>query len=124
MPTPDAYQALLQIAFNAARSVADRYRAQITADPNVIDVRAGYKFQGGWITDLPAVVVTVLRKGDPRSLGSEPLPTELDGIPVDVAAAKSYRAVAVPDTHRSRNSAVRPPPHRLRRNCWNLVMYY
>jgi phosphatidylserine/phosphatidylglycerophosphate/cardiolipin synthase-like enzyme len=57
------------------------------ADPNVVDVRPGYKFQAGWITDTPAVVVTVLQKGDPQALGSQPIPTELDGVPTDVAAA-------------------------------------
>ena len=87
MPTLASHQAVLQIAFNAARSVADRHRAELMADPNVIDVQAGYRFTGGWITDLPAVVVTVLQKGDPQSLGSQPLPAELDGFPIDIAAA-------------------------------------
>ena len=65
MPAPTVpqavYQAALQVAFGAARSAAERHRAELTADPNVIDVRPGYKFQGGWITDTPAVVVTVDR---------------------------------------------------------------
>jgi hypothetical protein len=52
-----------------------------------VDVRPGFKFTDGWITDTPAVVVTVLRKGDPATLSSRPIEAELDGVPVDVAPA-------------------------------------
>src|SRR4051812_20652167 len=89
MPAPivsaNAYEAALRVAVAAARSAADRHRERLTADPNVVDVRPGYKFTDGWITDTPAVVVTVLRKGDPATLSSRPIEAELDGVPVDVA---------------------------------------
>jgi hypothetical protein len=91
MPPPTVphavHQAALQVALGAARSAADRHRADLMKDLNVVDVSAGYKFEDGWITDTPAVIVTVLQKGDPQAMGSQPLPDELDGIPVDVAAA-------------------------------------
>jgi hypothetical protein len=91
MPAPSVpqavYQAALEVAFSAARSAADRHRADLMADPNVVDVRAGYKFKDGWVTDTPAVVVTVLQKGDPPALGSRAIEPFLDGIPTDVAAA-------------------------------------
>ncbi len=90
MPTPalntDAFREATRVAFAAARSAADRHRADLMSDPNVIDVRAGYKFTNGWVTDTPAVVVVVLRKEPPEEL-SQVLPTELDGLPVDVAPA-------------------------------------
>jgi hypothetical protein len=89
--SPDAYQAALRVAVGAARSVADRHRERLMTDPNVVDVRAGFGFTGGWITDTPAVVVTVLRKGDPAALGSRPIEGELDGVPVDVAPATPDR---------------------------------
>jgi hypothetical protein len=87
MVSHEAYEAALRVAFSAAASVAERHRNRLLNMPNVIDVRAGYKFSNGWITDTPAVVVTVLRKDAPHTLGSSLLPTELDGVPVDVAAA-------------------------------------
>jgi hypothetical protein len=85
--TPEAYGEALRVAFSAARSVADRYRTRLMKDRNVVDVRAGYKFTGGWVTDTPAVVVTVLRKDPLEAVGDRALPAELDGVPVDVAPA-------------------------------------
>lgn len=91
MPAPhvlqSVYQSVLAVAFSAARSVADRHRKKLMKDRNVIDVRAGFKFKDGWITDTPAVVVTVLQKGDPGELGSQAISPVLDGVPVDVAPA-------------------------------------
>lgn len=84
----DVHQAVAKVAFHAVRQVAAHHRAELMKDPNVIDVQAGYKFSNGWITDIPAVVVTVLQKDrDPESLGSKPLPPDLEGVPVDVAPA-------------------------------------
>lgn len=54
--------------------------------PGVLSVRPGYKFTGGWITDKPAIVVTVENKRDnvpPR----EKLPDKLGGFAVDVREA-------------------------------------
>lgn len=86
-PSPDAHREALRVAFAAARSAATRRRDELLQLPNVIDVRAGYKFRDGWVTDTPAVVVTVLRKEPPDELGAGLLPPELDGIPTDVAPA-------------------------------------
>jgi hypothetical protein len=86
-PDPNAYREALRVAFAAARSVADRYRAELLQFPNVIDVRPGYKFRDGWVTDTPSVVATVLRKEPPEALGNKVLPAEIDGVPTDVAPA-------------------------------------
>src|SRR5262245_13650977 len=73
--------------FRAARTAVERHRDRLLADPNVVDVRAGFKFKDGWITDTPAVVVTVLQKGDPQGIGSAAIPVELDGVLTDIAPA-------------------------------------
>ena len=122
MPAPivsaDAYRAALRVAVGAARSAADRHRDRLAADPNVVDVRPGFKFTDGWITDTPAVVVTVLRKGDPAALGSRPLEPELDGVPVDVAPAtpaqqlRHFPPTAVPSVRSWR-------PSRRSRTSWS-----
>jgi hypothetical protein len=86
--SPDALRDALRVAFSAARAVAARHRNKLLRFPNVIDVGTGYKFTGGWITSTPALVVTVLRKDPPEALdAASMLPAELDGVPVDVAAA-------------------------------------
>src|SRR6516162_9281638 len=67
--------------------------------PWVLAVRPGYKFTGGWITDKPAVVVTVDKKRDvgPR----ERLPEKVGGIAVDVREATPFDRVrhTDPATH-------------------------
>lgn len=88
MQNSASLQQALRVAFSAAQSTANRHRAALLKVPNVIDVRPGYKFTGGWITHTPAIVVTVLRKDPPASLREKDLlPTDLDGVPVDVAPA-------------------------------------
>jgi hypothetical protein len=51
--------------------------------PGVLTVRPGYQFSDGRITGRPAIVVTVLRKRRRVPAGQQ-LPTEIEGIPVDV----------------------------------------
>ena len=48
----------------------------------VFSVRPGYLFRGDWITRQPAIVVTVDRNSEDLSL-----PTEIQGVPVDVRRA-------------------------------------
>ncbi len=55
-------------SFSAVRAAIKQHGAQILAIPNVIEVRPGYKFTAGWITDQPAIVVTVLRKAAPTEI--------------------------------------------------------
>jgi hypothetical protein len=88
-PSPSvSLQEALRVAFNAAQSVVDRRRQELLKYPNVIDVRPGYKFTSGWITQTPSIVVTVLRKDPPAALGEKGLlPSTIDGVPVDVAPA-------------------------------------
>jgi phosphatidylserine/phosphatidylglycerophosphate/cardiolipin synthase-like enzyme len=53
--------------------------------PGVLSVRPGFKFTGGWITDKPAIVVTVEKKRDvPQSAR---LPAQVGGVAIDVRQA-------------------------------------
>jgi hypothetical protein len=54
--------------------------------PGVLSIRPGYEASGGWLTNKPAIVVTVDRKRD--DLGpDERLPEKLGGFAVDVREA-------------------------------------
>ncbi len=56
----------------------------------VLTVRAGYKISGNWITNKPAIVVTVAEKiKDLR--GNEKLPAEVESVPVDVRQATAMQ---------------------------------
>src|SRR5215207_5034483 len=72
-----------------AITVAARHRRHLTRIPHVLDVRAGYKFKDGRITDTPAVVVVVDRKLKdlPRNAV---IPFVVDGIVTDVAPADPF----------------------------------
>lgn len=97
-------------------------RERLANDPNVLDVRAGYRFKNGWITDEPAVVVSVRTKlpyAEVRSSGLTRLPREINGIGVDVRAAPlamQLRALGVDTTVLERPGKpagyVEPPGHR------------
>jgi hypothetical protein len=57
--------------------------------PEVIAVRPGHKFTGGWITDKPAIVVRVDSKRDDVR-PEDALPAKLDGVAVDVRPATLF----------------------------------
>lgn len=71
--------------------------------PGVLSVRAGYAFANGWITDRPAIIVTV---GADRAGRGSALPAELDGFPVEIRPASALKIrVLAGDL-----DAVRPTP--------------
>jgi hypothetical protein len=56
----------------------------------VIDVRLGYRFKRGWITDERVVVVELREKlsvSELRSMGKAPIPSEILGVGVDLRTA-------------------------------------
>lgn len=70
---------------NRANAVKDRYEAGLLNHPGVVGVGVGYRRQQGEFTDEVAIVVMVNRKLSPDDLDpADILPTELEGIPVDV----------------------------------------
>lgn len=77
----------IEAAVNAARQA-------LAGRSDVIEVRAGYRFKRGWITDERVVVVEVRRKltlAELRESGTAAVPTHVLGIGVDV------RTAALPD---------------------------
>jgi PLD-like domain/Trypsin-like peptidase domain len=62
-------------------------QTQLVGHPDVISVALGYRFRRGWISNERTITVTVKKKRTPeelRSLGQDPLPTEIGGMSVDV----------------------------------------
>ncbi|MGJ4844739.1 phospholipase D-like domain-containing protein [Leifsonia sp. Le1] len=60
------------------------------AVPGALSVRPGYLLADGWITDTPAIVVTAARDASLPAL-RDALPTEVDGLPVDVRVASAAK---------------------------------
>ncbi|MFZ0751079.1 MAG: hypothetical protein WAM70_17075, partial [Pyrinomonadaceae bacterium] len=78
-----------------AVGVASQNREALLLKNNVISVRAGYLFQDGKITSIPAVVVGVRtspgKKFDKQALKNElGLPQTIDGVPVDIEIADPF----------------------------------
>ncbi|HEY3675306.1 MAG TPA: phospholipase D-like domain-containing protein [Candidatus Tumulicola sp.] len=64
--------------------------------PGALTARPGYKITGGWITDKPAIVVTVekkLRRLAPREM----LPAQVDGVAVDVREVTGVQRLRASD---------------------------
>ncbi|WP_067490329.1 phospholipase D-like domain-containing protein [Erythrobacter sp. CCH5-A1] len=64
--------------------------AELAGERDVLDVRRGYRFRGGWITDEEVVVVELREKRSLDSLaadGTRPIPSSYLGIGVDVRTA-------------------------------------
>ena len=65
-------------------------REALANNPEVLEVRAGYRFKRGWITDERVVVVEVRQKLSPmelRAAGVAPIPAQVLGVGVDVRTA-------------------------------------
>jgi hypothetical protein len=77
------------IELAAAIEAARRNRARLMQLPHVRDVRGGYKFKNGRITNTPAVVVVVDEKVA-RLAPDASIPFVVDGIPTDVAIADPF----------------------------------
>ena len=66
---------------------ANAHEKELLSIPGVVTVGAGPKRKAGKITGQAAIIVTVrkkLTKRELESLGQKPLPTRLDGVPLDV----------------------------------------
>lgn len=88
VPAPSRFDPEARRKFDAVRKAIDDHGDELRAIPGVVGVRPGYKFQDGWITDEPAVVVTVEPgSGLDRTRGAAGIPDDYGGVPVDVAPA-------------------------------------
>lgn len=70
------------------RAIDGIMRRNISAlrKPGALTVRPGFKMTGGWITNKPAIVVTVDKKLDALK-ASDKLPAEIEDVPLDVREA-------------------------------------
>jgi hypothetical protein len=59
----------------------------------VLSVRPGYALRGGWLTDTPAVIVTV----DGGRFDRRGLPDTIDGVPLDVRQASEAKRAQLRD---------------------------
>jgi len=96
-------------------AIRAKHEAQLLGYPNVVGVIDGTRMRGGKPTNEHAIVVLVSRKVPRRNLAKASLlPSELDGVPVDVVevgvieALDSDLPTRVKGARRARRKTVRP----------------
>ena len=77
--------------------------------PNALTVRPGYKITHGWITQQPAIVVTVQKK-IPNLSPADAVPANVGGIPTDVREATTIAKLrhTAPERHAALTAMMRP----------------
>ncbi len=75
------------------RAVKNLHEADLMQKPNVVGVGIGLRQRRGEMTDEPVIVVSVTHKPPASLMAPEDvIPTELDGVPVDVQAVGKLKA--------------------------------
>ena len=75
------------------RVVKEQHEADLMQKPNVVGVGIGLRQRGGKPTGEPAIVVSVTHKAPAALMAPEDvIPTELDGVPVDVQPIGKLKA--------------------------------
>lgn len=75
------------------RVVKELHEADLMQKPNVVGVGIGLRRRDGELTDEPVIVVSVTHKPPAALMAPEDvIPTELDGVPVDVQAVGKLKA--------------------------------
>jgi hypothetical protein len=105
-PTGDD-DVMLSPEFARVVEVINRNRNELLQRfPSIISIRPGYRFKDGWITDEPAIVLTVRRKLDESRLKIEELlPRSLDNVRVDIEAATPLDQLRLSDNAESNRLA-------------------
>jgi hypothetical protein len=76
-----------------AQAVKEKYEPQLLNYPGVVGVGVGLRSRGGELGEQVCIVVMVQKKQPASALPpDELLPTELDGVPVDVQESGVLRA--------------------------------
>ena len=76
-----------------AKTVQEKYNTELMTKPHVVGTAVGLAQRQGQYTDDVAVIVLVDKKVPLSELGpDEQIPTELDGVPVDVVETGPLRA--------------------------------
>lgn len=84
-PKPVATSSSGQLA--GPDNIVAQAKRELTKNPDVMDVRLGYRFKDGWITKERALVVTVRDKATPREIaasGRSLIPQTFGGMPIEV----------------------------------------
>jgi phosphatidylserine/phosphatidylglycerophosphate/cardiolipin synthase-like enzyme len=82
---PNAGREARRQAFAPVEEAIRKHGQEVRQPDGVVSVRPGYRFQDEWITDDPAIVVTVLP--EQQAAVTQSLPRSYDGVPVDVTPA-------------------------------------
>ena len=79
--------------FEKVKSVKRAHEPMLLAKPNVVGVGIGFRIQNGLRTENLAIIVMVSQKLPVVQLkATELIPTEIEGIPVDVQERGEIRA--------------------------------
>jgi hypothetical protein len=77
-----------------AMSISERYQSYLMQKANVIGVGVGFREKDGKLGDEVAIVVNVTRKLPSHEILPEDLiPSEIEGVPVDVRETGEIRAL-------------------------------
>lgn len=83
-----------QEAVARAQSVKAKYERELMRKRNVVGVGVGFQERAGQRTSNVCIVVSVRQKLPLAQLAPQDvIPTELDGVPVDVRATGAFRAL-------------------------------
>ena len=83
-----------QQAIARAQAVKARYERELLRKRNVVGVGVGFRERAGRATEEVCIVVSVREKLPPDQLApQDAIPTQLDGVPVDVKATGAFRAL-------------------------------
>ena len=83
------------ITLDWIRQVKAKYEAILLSKKNVVGVGVGFREKGGAATDQMALIVSVLKKLPANEVGiADLIPTELEGVPVDVKEVGEIRALS------------------------------
>ena len=86
MPSPEAIA--------RAQSVKAKYERELMRKRNVVGVGVGFREQAGQLTNAVCIVVSVSVKLPRNQLAAQDIiPQELEGVPVDVKATGTFRAL-------------------------------
>ena len=83
-----------QEEMDRVRAVKQAYERELLQKPNVVGVGIGLRTRGGLPTDELGIVVSVTHKQPLELLDADDvIPTELEGVPVDVQEVGVLRAL-------------------------------
>ena len=82
------------LTLDRIRAVRDKYERDLMCKKNVLGVGIGFRERGGVLTD-ETVLVVMVRQKEPQSVlrSRDWIPSELDGVPVDVKEVGTLRAL-------------------------------